>query len=235
VRSQDQLASLRKAILSRPWVIWFYLRGPLTRAWDWFILRALRVNFCRLRQSITSSMNGNKQRMMLMNRFRISAITGLLLTAMCTIPVMAQDFVVGPLGYTTYRPVVTYSPIVTTPARITRYSPIITSYASPVIRTYRPVVRTYRPVVRTYRPVVRTYRPVVRTYRPVVRYPATIGYPAPVVSYRPVVRYRVPVTAYQPSVSAYGPMYMPTGSLLVRPKVYVTGQPIRNALRAMAP
>ena len=149
-----------------------------------------------------------------MNRFRISAITGLLLTAMCTIPVMAQDFVVGPLGYTTYRPVVTYSPIVTTPARITRYSPIITSYASPVIRTYRPVVRTYRPVV---------------------RYPATIGYPAPVVSYRPVVRYRVPVTAYQPSVSAYGPMYMPAGSLLVRPKVYVTGQPIRNALRAMAP
>ncbi|MEO2022674.1 MAG: hypothetical protein ABGX05_12710, partial [Pirellulaceae bacterium] len=95
-----------------------------------------------------------------MNRFRLSAITGLLLTAMCTIPVMAQDFVVGPLGYTTYRPVVTYSPIVTTPGRITRYSPvitttpIITSYASPLIRTYRPVVRTYRPVVRTYRPVV---------------------------------------------------------------------------------
>jgi hypothetical protein len=163
-----------------------------------------------------------------MNRSCISAFAGLLITALSAAPSLAQDFVVGPLGYTTYRPVVTYSPIVTTPGRISRYSPIIAT--TPIITSYA------SPVIRTYRPVVRTYRPVVRTYRPVIRYPATIRYSAPVASYRPaVVRYRVPVTAYRPTVSAYGPMYMPAGSLLVRPKVYVTGQPIRNALRAMTP
>ena len=156
-----------------------------------------------------------------MNRSCISAFAGLLITALSAAPSLAQDFVVGPLGYTTYRPVVTYSPIVTTPGRISRYSPIIAT--TPIITSYAS-------------PVIRTYRPVVRTYRPVIRYPATIRYSAPVASYRPaVVRYRVPVTAYRPTVSAYGPMYMPAGSLLVRPKVYVTGQPIRNALRAMTP
>jgi len=156
-----------------------------------------------------------------MNRSCIAAFAGLLITALLAAPSLAQDFVVGPLGYTTYRPRVTYSPVVTLPRRITAYSPVITP--APVITTYAS-------------PVIRTYRPAVRSYRPVIRYPATIGYPAPIVSYRPaVVRYRVPVTTYRPSVSAYGPMYMPAGSLLVRPKVYVTGQPFRNALRAMTP
>ena len=148
-----------------------------------------------------------------MSRFRISAIAGLLVSALLITPAAAQDIVVSPFGYRTYRPVVTYSPVVTT-------------YAAPVVTSYRPVV-TYPGVVRYRAPIV-TYR------QPVVRYRA------PVVTYRqPVVRYRTPVVTYRPLVPAYSPayapVYLPAGSLVVRPKVYVPGQPVRNALRAITP
>ena len=38
-----------------------------------------------------------------MNRSCIAAFTGLLITALSAAPSLAQDFVVSPLGYTTYR------------------------------------------------------------------------------------------------------------------------------------
>jgi hypothetical protein len=162
-----------------------------------------------------------KESTLIMIRFRTSAIACLLAAALLATPAVAQDFVVGPLGYSTYRPVVTYSPVVTTPGRITAYSPIITS--SPQIITYGV--------------------PVVTRYRPVVTYPRTVRYRVPVVTYRPAVvryrvpvtTYRVPVTTYRPVVTSYAPVLVPGGTLIVRPKVYVTGQPIRNILRAMTP
>ena len=174
-----------------------------------------------------------KESTSIMIRFRTSAIACLLTIALLATPAIAQDFVVGPLGYSTYRPV--YSPVVTTPGRITAYSPIITN--SPQIITYgAPVVTSYRPVV-TYPRTVR-YRVPVATYRPaVVRYrvPATT-YRVPVTTYRvPVTTYRVPVTTYRPAVTRYSPVLVPGGTLIVQPKVYVTGQPIRNVLRAMTP
>jgi hypothetical protein len=185
--------------------------------------------------SVISPVNSETQKesTFIMTRFRTSAIACLLAAALLATPAVSQDFVVGPLGYSTYRPVVTYSPVITTPGRITAYSPIISS--SPQIITYgAPVVTSYRPVV-TYPRTVR-YRVPVGTYRPVVTYPRTVRYRVPVVTYRPaVVRYRVPVTTYRPIVTGYSPVFVPGGALIVRPKVYVTGQPIRNALRAMTP
>ena len=162
-----------------------------------------------------------KESTSIMIRFRTSAIACLLTIALLATPAIAQDFVVGPLGYSTYRPVVTYSPVVTTPGRITAYSPIISS--SPQIITYG--------------------APVVTRYRPAVTYPRTVRYRVPVVTYRPAVvryrvpvtTYRVPVTTYRPVVTSYSPVLVPGGTLIVRPKVYVTGQPIRNVLRAMTP
>ena len=149
-----------------------------------------------------------------MSRIRTTAMAALLTAVLLATPAMAQDFVVGPLGYSTYRPVVTYSPVLRTPGRITAYSPVITS--SPQIITYG--------------------APVITRYRPAVTYPRTVRYRVPVVTYRPaVVRYRVPVTTYRPIVSGYSPVLAPGGAFIVRPKVYVTGQPIRNALRAMTP
>ena len=163
-----------------------------------------------------------------MSRIRTTAMAALLTAVLLATPAMAQDFVVGPLGYSTYRPVVTYSPVLRTPGRITAYSPVITS--SPQIITYgAPVVTRYRPAV-TYPRTVR-YRVPVTTYRP-----AVVRYRVPVTTYRPaVVRYRVPVTTYRPIVSGYSPVLAPGGAFIVGPKVYVTGQPIRNALRAMTP
>ena len=149
-----------------------------------------------------------------MNRLPAAGLIGLLALVLCATPVLAQDFVVNPFGQATYTPVVTYGSVIRTPRRMAAYAPVI----SPA-----PAVMTY-------------VAPRVRTYRPVVRYPATIHYPAPVVTYRPaVVRYRVPVTTYRPVISPVVPALVPSGTLLVRPKVYVYGQPIRNALRAMSP
>ena len=158
-----------------------------------------------------------------MSSIRIAAIASVLVAALLVTPAMAQDFIVSPLGYTTYRPVVTYSPVLTPSGTITTYSPVVTPYGARVIRSYRPVV-TYP----------RTVYP--RTVYPRTVYPRTVRYRVPVVTYRPaVVRYRVPTTVYQPMVTTYSPVLVPASPWLVRPKIYVTGQPIRNVLRAITP
>ena len=87
----------------------------------------------------------------------------------------------------------------------------------------------YSPVVPAYPPVVVQSAPVVTAYSPVVVAP-----PAPaVITYRPVV----PVVAYRPVVTSYGgPAYVPAGRpVVMRTKVYVPGQPVRNLFRAIAP
>jgi hypothetical protein len=66
--------------------------------------------------------------------------------------------------------------------------------------------------------------PVTTYYGPSPRVPVTTYY-------APVTRYYAPVTTYYaPAVTAY---YSP--AYIVRPKVYVRGQPIRNVLRAITP
>lgn len=113
-------------------------------------------------------------------------------------------------SYVVHRPVITYSQVVESPM-VTAYRPSVVVgpiYGSPrtVYRVYTPQVVTYRPVITTYRPVITTYRPVVTTHHPVVT------------TYRPV-----------------GPTVVYPRTVVVRPKVYVRGQPVRNVLRAITP
>jgi hypothetical protein len=54
--------------------------------------------------------------------------------------------------------------------------------------------------------------------------PAAYVAPAPVVTYRPVVPY-----------TTYAVPYIAARPVVVRPKVYVPGQPIRNTIRAITP
>jgi hypothetical protein len=119
------------------------------------------------------------------------------------------------------------------------------------ITTYRAVVPrgavvNYRPFIPATqvdlspRPVV-TYRPVISGVAPVAAYRPVIA--APVVTYRPVLpRYASPIVgptaAYYPTTAAYYPAtaaYRVGPTVTVRPKVYVSGQPIRNVLRAITP
>jgi hypothetical protein len=93
-------------------------------------------------------------------------------------------------------------------------------------------VIVYRPVVAA--PVV-TYSPVVTTYSAVVAPAPAVVYRPPVVAYSPVVTaYSPVVTTYSPVVTAYAPV-VAARPVLIRPKVYVAGQPVRNFLRAITP
>jgi hypothetical protein len=109
------------------------------------------------------------------------------------------------------------------------YDPIVVpSYsfaASPVVyETYRPIVSA--PFVTRYRPGLSYVAPVT-AYRPVTVYDPLVG-DVPVASYRPVITYNAPAV-YDPFVTEY---YAP---VVVRPKVFVTGQPVRNLFRAVTP
>ena len=109
---------------------------------------------------------------------------------------------------------------------ITYSGPILETSQRPVVVTQRPVVVTQRPVVVTQRPVVVTQRPVVVTRRPLVSHQLGTGY------------YRSPlVTTYRPTVPmAYTPIVtVPIAPVLVRPKVYIPGQPLLNLVRAITP
>jgi hypothetical protein len=85
-----------------------------------------------------------------------------------------------------------------------------------------PAVAYYAPA-----PVV-GYGPVVATsyYAPQVAYYAA---PAPYVVASPVVT----TAYYAPAPVAVAPVYGP--AVVVRPKVYIYGQPVRNVLRAVTP
>lgn len=70
-----------------------------------------------------------------------------------------------------------------------------------------------------------------QAYSPVTPY-GVYGPPVPYAAYyapAPVMVYR-PYPAYVPAPVYYGP-----GAVVVRPKVYVRGQPVRNVLRAVTP
>ncbi len=158
-------------------------------------------------------------------------------------------------------PTVTYSPVIqaapmTTTGPVVAYSPVLPQttalYSQAPITVARPIVQpatTYAPVapapVVTYRPM----SPAVVARAPVVTYraiaPAYSAAPAPVVTYRQpvpgyaapaaVVTYRRPMTFGAPVATAYGVPVVMARPVIVSPKVYVPGQPLRNVLRAITP
>ncbi len=74
------------------------------------------------------------------------------------------------------------------------------------------------------------YGPVV-VPAPVVLSGPVVYAPAPVVAY-----YRAPVVAYYPApVCGPVPAYVAARPVIVRQRVYVPGQPVRNVLRVLAP
>jgi hypothetical protein len=78
-----------------------------------------------------------------------------------------------------------------------------------------------------YGPVV-VPEPVAVAYAPV---PVVAYFRAPVVAY-----YRAPAVAYYPApVCGPVPAYVTARPVIVRQRVYVPGQPVRNALRVLAP
>jgi hypothetical protein len=80
-----------------------------------------------------------------------------------------------------------------------------------------------------YSPVVASPAPVVTAYSPVV-----VARPAPaIVVHQPVV----PTVTYRPVVTSFrAPAYIPAGRpVIVRSKVYIPGQPVRNFFRAITP
>jgi len=113
-------------------------------------------------------------------------------------------------SYVVQRPVVTYSQVIEQPYVV-----------------QHPVV-TYSQVVEP--PTVTVYRPgMVVAPRYVVPRTAYRVYAPPVVVYRPA--YGPMVTTYRP----VAPAVVYPRSVVVRPKVYVRGQPLRNTLRAITP
>jgi hypothetical protein len=110
----------------------------------------------------------------------------------------------------------------------------------------------YSPIVTTYSPVVETVRTDVSYVAPAVSVPATID-PIPVTSYywpAPAVPVVAPITTYRPvpTVTWQVPAVAPVATVpvapgaiavgppvIVRSRVYVPGQPIRNMFRAITP
>jgi hypothetical protein len=191
---------------------------------------------------------------------KLLAVTlGAFAAATLCAPASAQQ-VIGPI-ITSYRPIteqeptVTYSPMTESATTTTNYGPVVTySPVTPPATTayYQGPYTVSRPIVQP----ATTYAPVASA--PVVTYyPATPAYvaPAPVVTYRPVapayyaapapvITYRQPVTAYAPSLPYYGATTYSTypavptvvaRPVIVSPKVYYPGQPVRNVLRAITP
>lgn len=147
-------------------------------------------------------------------------------------PAAAQTVV-----YETYRPIVAPSYVAQAPLVVESYRPVISSYsyAPPVsspnftgyTSNYRGTTSYYAPTpVTAYSPVT-SYAPTV-TYSPVVTSPVVTS---PVVTtYSPVVTtYAAPVTTYRPVVTSYYTPYV------VRSKVFVPGEPVRNFFRAITP
>ena len=97
---------------------------------------------------------------------------------------------------------------------------------------YAPVVSSYSSY---YAPSVVEYAPA-----PYVSYYALPVAPVPTVSYyapaAPYVTYYSPYAAYAPAVVSYRVYYgVPGWSIYGTPRVYVPGEPVRNAVRAVTP
>jgi hypothetical protein len=126
----------------------------------------------------------------------------------------AQVIVSSPVVYETYRPVVTYSPVVA--ESVVTYSPVVTESVASYSVVGAPTTSQA------------AFRPAITYYSAPV---ATTTYYAPTTTYyAPTMTYYTPTTAYYAPTVAYA-----APSVIVSPKVYVRGQPIRNILRAITP
>ncbi len=151
-----------------------------------------------------------------MNQSKV-ALIAVVLTLVFGSSAMAAGggYITGDMSSTVVaRPFVSAAPVVQS-APVWQGAPVASPCCSQPVTTFRPVV------VAQPQPVV-AYRPVVVAPRRVVTYYAPPVYAAP----RYVTNY-APVAAPAPAV--YG------RPVVVRTKVYVPGQPIRNALRWVAP
>ena len=101
--------------------------------------------------------------------------------------------------------------------------------------TYQPVP----PPALAYQPLVQptvAYQPVVQ---PAVAYPTLVGNVAPQIAYRPIARYQPYVAATYVTAGYGAPAAMASvpgaPRVVVHPKVYVQGEPIRNLIKAVTP
>ncbi len=130
----------------------------------------------------------------------------------------------------------------------TVYAPAVSTYTVSYAPALTPTVTYYpstvAPTVAYYPPATTTYYPAATTayYAPTVAYypAATTAYYAPRVTYYAAA----PTVAYSPVVGSYttyygapvaGPREVVGSSMYGTPKVYVSGEPVRNALRAITP
>ena len=122
-------------------------------------------------------------------------------------------------------------------AAVTLY--VAPSKASAQVVVVGPIPRVvYSPVVPAYPRVVVAVPPIVTSYSPVFASPPVVSYDvAPVAAYEPVIPAPPAVVVYRPTVTAYRvPAVVGVGpSFIIRPKIYVPGQPVRNILRAVTP
>ncbi len=65
--------------------------------------------------------------------------------------------------------------------------------------------------------------------------PVVAAYPPVTAYYPPAVTYVAPTTVYYPPTAPVVVSRVPVPAVVVRPKVYVVGQPIRNVIRAVTP
>jgi hypothetical protein len=133
-------------------------------------------------------------------------------------PIVAPAYVVpaAPIAVESYRPVIagsTYNPPVS--------SPNFTAYTS----NYRGTTSYYAPAPAS---AVTAYSPIT-TYSPIVTAAPVTAYRPVVTTYSPVVTSYAPVTSYRPVVTSYYTPYV------VRSKVFVPGEPVRNFFRAITP
>ena len=142
-------------------------------------------------------------------------------------------------GGTSYAPAA-YAPAMTNYGYGSTLSPRVAYYAPVPTTTYYAPAASYAGTTTYYAPSV----PSTSYYAPsaeVVSTPVTTYY-APSTTYAPMTSYygsSVPATSYY-SGGGYSTYYAPYSTyysqpVIVSPKVYVPGQPVRNMLRAVTP
>lgn len=125
-------------------------------------------------------------------------------------------------------PGVVYETPVYGSATTTYYAPATTTFYAPPTTTF------YAPATTAY------YAPTTAYYAPAVTVAPTVTYYAPVPAVVPMTTYYAPVVGNGVVVAAYTPAMVATPYIVGRgslgqPKVYVAGQPIRNAMRFVTP
>ena len=115
---------------------------------------------------------------------------------------------------------------------------VSSSVLAQTVIVLRPAPRVvYSPVVTAYSPVLIPSVPVVASYAPtIVAPPVVTYYQAAPADYETIVTPAPTIVGYAPAVPSYAvPVVVGRPDIIVRPKVYVRGQPVRNIFRAITP